>query len=214
MSDSGTLPSTLPVDPMPIFETWYTQARAQKVQPNPDSMVLASVTPAGTPSARVVLCKKVIADPGYVAFFTNYDSRKGHELAANPRVAGVLHWDTLSRQVRLEGRVVRCPPAESDAYYSTRAIDSRIGAWASLQSQPLDSRATLLKRVAIEAARHGTAPARPPHWGGYHFWLEAVELWCEGAFRIHDRARWTRTLTPHGDNGFAPSPWAATRLYP
>jgi pyridoxamine 5'-phosphate oxidase len=214
MSNAGALPSTLPDDPMPMFEAWYTQARADKVQPNPDAMVLASATPDGTPSARVVLCKKLIASPGYVVFFTNYDSRKGRELAANPRVAGVLHWDSLSRQVRLEGRVVRCPPQESDAYFASRAIDSRIGAWASLQSQPLDSRATLLKRVAIEAARHGTAPRRPPHWGGYHLWLEAVELWCEGPFRVHDRARWTRTLAPQGTDGFAATPWQAMRLYP
>ena len=122
MSNAGALPSTLPDDPMPIVEAWYRQARADKIQPNPDSMVLASATPDGTPSARVVLCKKVIAAAGYVVFFTNYDSRKGQELAANPRVAGVLHWDTLSRQVRLEGRVVRCPPEESDAYFSSRAL--------------------------------------------------------------------------------------------
>ena len=148
MTHSGTLPTTLPQDPMPVFEGWYREAREQKVQPNPDSMVLASATPDGTPAARVVLCKKVIANPGYVVFFTNYESRKGRELAANSRVAGVLHWDSMSRQVRLEGRVVFCPSEESDAYFSSRAIDSRIGAWASLQSQPLDSRATLLKRVA------------------------------------------------------------------
>jgi pyridoxamine 5'-phosphate oxidase len=214
MTHSGTLPTTLPQDPMPVFEGWYREAREQRVQPNPDSMVLASATPDGAPAARVVLCKKVIANPGYVVFFTNYESRKGRELAANSRVAGVLHWDSMSRQVRLEGRVVFCPSEESDAYFSSRAIDSRIGAWASLQSQPLDSRATLLKRVAIEAARHGTAPTRPPHWGGYHFWLEAVELWCEGAFRVHDRARWTRTLEPAGDRAFTPGPWQATRLYP
>lgn len=213
MSHSGTLPSTLPADPMPIFEAWYTHAREQKVQPNPDAMVLASVTAEGTPSARVVLCKRVVADPGYVTFFTNYDSRKGQELAANPCVAGVLHWDSLSRQVRLEGRVVRCPPAESDAYFSSRAIDSRIGAWASLQSQPLDSRKTLLKRVASEAARFGTHVPRPPHWGGYQLWPETVELWIEGPFRVHDRARWTRVLEAQGDS-FAPGPWSATRLFP
>jgi pyridoxamine 5'-phosphate oxidase len=214
MSLTGTLPSTLPDDPMPIFETWYREAREQRVQPNPDSMVIATATPDGAPAARVVLCKKLVAHPGYVVFFTNYDSRKGHEIEANPRLAGVLHWDSMSRQVRLEGRAVKCPPAESDAYFHTRAIDSRIGAWASLQSQPLDSRATLLKRVAVEAARHGTAPTRPPHWGGYHFWPEAVELWCEGAFRVHDRARWTRTLEPEGTTGFQAGPWQSTRLYP
>jgi pyridoxamine 5'-phosphate oxidase len=214
MFTSGTLPSTLPANPMPIVETWYREARERKVQPNPDSLVLASATPVGAPSARVVLCKKLIAAPGYLVFFTNYDSRKGHELAVNPRVAGVFHWDALSRQVRFEGRVVRCPAQESDEYFASRALDSRIGAWASLQSQPLDSRATLLKRVAIEAARHGTSPPRPPHWGGYHFWPESVELWCEGAFRVHDRAIWRRTLEPAGDTGFRAASWQATRLYP
>jgi pyridoxamine 5'-phosphate oxidase len=214
MLTSGALPSTLPDDPMPTVETWYREARDRKVQPNPDSLVLATASPEGAPSARVVLCKKLVVAPGYVVFFTNYDSRKGRELAANPRVAGVFHWDALSRQVRLEGRVVKCPPAESDAYFASRALDSRIGAWASLQSQPLDSRATLLKRVAIEAARHGPSPSRPPHWGGYHFWPETVELWCEGAFRVHDRALWQRTLEPVGDTGFGAGPWRATRLYP
>jgi pyridoxamine 5'-phosphate oxidase len=211
---SGDLPSTLPADPMPIVKAWFREARERKVQPNPDSLVLASATPDGAPSARVVLCKKLVASPGYLVFFTNYESRKGRELAANPRVAGVFHWDTLSRQVRFEGRVVRCPPQESDQYFASRALDSRIGAWASLQSQPLESRATLLKRVAIEAARHGTAPPRPPHWGGYHFWPESVELWCEGAFRVHDRAIWRRSLEPVDDTGFGAGAWRATRLYP
>ncbi len=214
MLTTGTLPSTLPADPMPVVETWFREAHERRIQPNPDSLVIATATPDGSPSARVVLCKKLVVTPGYVVFFTNYDSRKGHELAANPRVAGVFHWDVLSRQVRLEGRVVRCPPGESDEYFASRALDSRIGAWASLQSQPLDSRTTLLKRVAIETARHGTAPSRPPHWGGFHFWPEAVELWCAGAFRIHDRARWQRTLEPQGDAGFRAGEWQSTRLYP
>jgi pyridoxamine 5'-phosphate oxidase len=213
MHFTGTLPSTLPADPMPTVESWFREARERKVQPNPDAMVVATSTPDGAPSARVVLCKKLVADPGYVVFFTNYESRKGHELAANQRVAGVFHWDSMSRQVRLEGRVVLSPPDESDEYFSSRALDSRIGAWASLQSQPLDSRATLLKRVAIEAARHGTAPTRPPHWGGYRFWPESVELWCEGAFRVHDRAIWRRALQPAAD-GFSTGPWQSTRLYP
>jgi pyridoxamine 5'-phosphate oxidase len=213
MHFTGTLPSTLPADPMPTVESWFREARERKVQPNPDAMVVATSTPDGAPSARVVLCKKLVADPGYVVFFTNYESGKGLELAANQRVAGVFHWDSMSRQVRLEGRVVLSPPAESDEYFASRALDSRIGAWASLQSQPLDSRATLLKRVAIEAARHGTAPTRPPHWGGYRFWPESVELWCEGAFRVHDRAIWRRTLQPVA-GGFGAGPWQSTRLYP
>jgi len=209
----SSLPSSLPSDPLPTFAAWFREAHERRVQPNPDAMVLATATPDGAPSARVVLCKQLVVDPGYVVFYTNYESRKGRELAANPRVAAVLHWDTLERQVRIEGMVTTSPHEESDRYFASRALDSRLGAWASLQSQPLDSRATLVKRIAVETARHGTSPARPPHWGGYRLWPDAIELWCAGAFRIHDRARWTRHLSP-ADQGYAGGPWTATRLYP
>jgi pyridoxamine 5'-phosphate oxidase len=213
MLSKGFLPSTLPDDPMPLFEEWFEGARKARAQPNPDSMAVATATRDGLPSVRIVLCKKLIVAPGYVVFFTNYDSRKGGELAANPRAAAVLHWDAFGRQVRLEGRIAKSPGDESDEYFASRALDSRIGAWASLQSQPLDSRRALLKRVAGEAARFGTHVPRPPHWGGYRLWPETVELWIEGPFRVHDRARWTRTLAAQGD-GFAPGPWSATRLFP
>jgi pyridoxamine 5'-phosphate oxidase len=213
MLSKGSLPSDLPDDPMPLFEEWFAAVRKAKAQPNPDSMSVATATPDGRPSVRIVLCKKLVVAPGYVVFFTNYDSRKGAELEANPRAAAVLHWDAFGRQVRLEGRIVKSPSGESDEYFASRALDSRIGAWASLQSQPLDSRKTLLKRVATEAARFGTHVPRPPHWGGYRLWPEAVELWIDGPFRVHDRARWTRTLEAQGD-GFAPGPWSATRLFP
>jgi pyridoxamine 5'-phosphate oxidase len=213
MLSKGLLPATLPDDPMPLFDEWFNGARKAKAQPNPDAMALATATPDGRPSVRVVLCKKRVLSPGYVVFFTNYDSRKGDELAANPRAAAVFHWDAFGRQVRLEGPIVRSPAAESDEYFASRALDSRIGAWASLQSQPLDARTTLLKRVAIEAARFGTHVPRPPHWGGYQLWPEAMELWIEGPFRVHDRARWTRTLEARGD-AFGAGPWAATRLFP
>ncbi|MGI9245352.1 MAG: pyridoxamine 5'-phosphate oxidase [Steroidobacteraceae bacterium] len=214
MFSTGTLPAILPDDPMPTVATWFREARERKAQPNPNALVLATASPDGLPSARVVLCKKLVASPGYLVFFTNYDSGKGRQIAANPRIAGVFHWDAMSRQVRFEGRAVLGPPEESDEYFASRALDSRIGAWASLQSQPLDSRATLLKRVAVEAARHGTSPTRPPHWGGYHFWPESVELWCEGAFRVHDRAIWRRTLAADGETGFRAGAWESTRLYP
>lgn len=214
MFRKGSLPATLPADPMPLFAEWFAHARGQAAQRNPDSMVLATSTPDGQPSARVVLMKRLVADPGYVVFYTNYESQKGREIAGNPRVAAVIHWDAQGRQVRLEGRVVTSPAAESDEYFASRALDSRIGAWASLQSQPLDARRTLLKRVAVEAARFGTSVPRPPHWGGYRLWPESVELWIEGPFRVHDRARWTRSLVPAGDDGFVPGPWQATRLFP
>lgn len=209
-----SLPGTLPSDPMPLFEQWFLEARTDAGLRNPDAMVVATSTPDGRPSARVVLCKALVVDPGYIVFYTNYDSRKGHELDANARASAVFHWDALGRQARLEGTVARSPAEESDAYFASRALDSRIGAWASLQSQPLDSRRTLLKRVATEAARFGISVPRPPHWGGFRLWPEAVELWSEGAFRVHDRARWTRAVEPDGPAGFRAGPWRATRLYP
>jgi pyridoxamine 5'-phosphate oxidase len=198
---------------MPLFAQWFDGAREAKAQPNPDSMALATTGADGRPAVRIVLCKKLVPSPGYAVFFTNYRSRKGRELEAFPRAAAVFHWDAHGRQVRIEGPVVRSPEDESDEYFASRALDSRIGAWASDQSQPLDSRTTLLKRVAVEAARFGPQVPRPPHWGGYRLWPESVELWIEGPFRVHDRARWTRNLEPEGA-GYAPGPWSATRLYP
>ena len=214
MSSPGSLPAQLPDDPFPLFEQWFNSARDERVQPNPDAMVIASANRDAQPSARVVLCRRLIATPGYVVFFTNYASRKGREIETNPRAAAVLHWDTLNRQVRLEGPVVRSPATESDEYFASRPLDSRIGAWASLQSEPLESRAGLLKRVAVMAARYGTQVPRPPHWGGYRLWPDAMELWVEGAFRVHDRARWTRSLEADGPHAFACSAWQATRLFP
>jgi pyridoxamine 5'-phosphate oxidase len=214
MLRKGSLPSTLPSNPMPLFEQWFLEAGREKAERYPEAMTVATATADGRPSARIVLCKRLVPDPGYVVFYTNYDSRKGAELAANPRAAAVLYWDALGRQVRLEGPILQSPATESDEYFASRALDSRIGAWASLQSQPLDSRGTLLKRVAAEAARFGTSVPRPPHWGGYRLWPDAVELWTEGAFRVHDRARWTRALERRGTDGFAAGAWVATRVYP
>ena len=216
MPRQDPLPTALPADPMPLFAQWFEAARARQVQPNPDSMVLATATGDGRPSARVVLLKKLVIDPGYVVFYTNYDSRKRRELDANPRAAAVVYWDALGRQVRLEGAVSVSPAEESDGYFASRPLDSRIGAWASLQSEPLDARATLLARVTAETARLGAHVPRPPHWGGYRLWPDAVELWTEGEFRIHDRARWTRTLANESESpiAFRAGPWHATRLYP
>lgn len=214
MPSQDLLPSELPPDPMPLFAQWFEAAQSRRAQPNPDAMVLATATGDGRPSARVVLLKSLAADPGYVVFYTNYDSRKGHELESNPRAAAVVHWDALGRQVRLEGPVRASPAGESDAYFKSRPLDSRIGAWASLQSTPLDSRATLLERVAAMGAQFGADVPRPPRWGGFRLWPEAVELWVEGAFRVHDRARWTRTLEPAGPAEFRGGRWQATRLYP
>jgi pyridoxamine 5'-phosphate oxidase len=223
-----TLPEPLPANPLEVAAQWLAQARLDASQPNPNAMVLATVDARGHPSARVVLCKEIDVQPGFILFYTNYQSRKGRELAHNPRAALVFHWDHRHRQVRAEGVVEPLSAAENDAYFQSRAWQSRIGAWASEQSEPVDSRQTLATAVAATARRFGIAydgpgspePAsvtadvpRPPHWGGFRLVADAVELWVEGEFRIHDRARWTRTLPiPAGSDTHAP--WSVTRLQP
>lgn len=221
MASNIFLPEPLPDEPLSLFADWFSEAWEAKAQPNPDSMVLATVDRAGRPSARIVLCKQFVRDPGYLVFFTNYRSRKGQELAHCPRAALVFHWDALSRQVRLEGPVVRSPESESDSYFRSRPLDSQVGAWASEQSEPLASRATLQQQVAAAQAQFGIAPGqtegevpRPPHWGGYRLWPDSLELWVEGPFRVHDRARWTRDLGQKDAYTFATGRWSATRLNP
>src|SRR5215469_15810305 len=222
------LPDPLPAEPLAVVVRWLADAWAARRQPNPNAMVLATATPEGHPSARVVLCKDIVPQPGYLVFYTNYQSSKGRQLTDNPRAAAVLHWDALGRQVRLEGAVVQSPSAESDAYFASRSWDKRVGAWASAQSEPVPSRAALERAVAAAAQRFGTpipgTPGvdenlkadvpRPPHWGGYRLWADAVELWVEGSARIHDRARWQRTLRALPKGSFRANPWAATRLQP
>jgi pyridoxamine 5'-phosphate oxidase len=189
-------------------------------------MVLATADASGRPSARLVLCKQISPRPGYLTFYSNYLSRKGRELRDNPHAAIVMYWDPLHRQVRVEGRIVQVSAAESDAYFASRNWQSRLGAWASQQSEPIASRAELLGKVAKAALRlalpvpadeqqqdPGLQIARPPHWGGYRLWAEAVELWVEGSARIHDRARWERNLKPQA-GGFEAGPWTVTRLQP
>jgi pyridoxamine 5'-phosphate oxidase len=216
-----------PAEPMHSVSQWLNDAYERRAQPNPNAMVLATTAAGGRPSARVVLCKGLVPDPGYLVFYTNYESKKGEELATGAQAAAVMFWDYLQRQVRITGPVVRSPPAESDAYFASRPWPSRIAAWASEQSRPVASRAALVAAVAAAAQRFGTPnpahPAqdgkdygipRPPHWGGYRLWAESVELWQEGKSRIHDRFFWTRKLIPDGPESFAVGPWSVTRLQP
>jgi len=224
---SQHLPDPLPQQPLATVIDWLDDAWRLRGQPNPNSMVLATVGPDGAPSARVVLCKGIVPDPGYVVFYTNYQSRKGRELAAHSLAAAVMHWDHLHRQVRIEGVVVPSPRAESDAYFASRPWQNRLGAWASAQSEPVATRGALREALAATARRFGVplpepanesatvAPIpRPPHWGGYRLYARAVELWVEGEARIHDRARWSRELTLRADGECIAGPWSATRLQP
>jgi pyridoxamine 5'-phosphate oxidase len=222
-----TLPALLPANPLEIAAQWLVQAQREAAQPNPNAMVLATVDSRGHPSARVVLCKEIAAQQGYILFYTNYRSRKGSELQSNPRAAVVFHWDHLHRQVRAEGQVEALSDADSDAYFRTRAWQKQLGAWASQQSQPVQSREALVEAVAREARRFGipfdgpgsaepehisVEVPRPPNWGGYRLQVDAIELWVEGEYRIHDRARWTRALVDGRSNPNAA--WASTRLQP
>ena len=201
---SEVLPDPLPAEPMTLVSEWLAQAQAAHTQPNPNSMVLATSTRDGHPAARVVLCRQIEPQPGFVVFYTNYLSDKGRQLKDNPRAAAVMHWDALHRQVRIEGPVVTAPEADSDAYFAARAWQSRIGAWASEQSEPLASRARLLQAVQETARRFGAptpgspgaddslkvAIPRPPHWGGYRLVPEAIEFWQGRRSRLHDRIRY------------------------
>ena len=224
---SPPLSDPVAAEPMRIVAHWLKDAWEARQQPNPNAMVLATTSAAGAPSARVVLCKGLVEDPGYLLFYTNYESKKGEELAASARAAAVMHWDYQHRQVRITGPVTRSPLAESDAYFASRPWPSRIAAWASQQSRPIGSRADLVAAVSATARRFGTPDpaeparegadfsiARPPHWGGYRLWAESVELWQEGKSRIHDRFSWSRKLDPGGPLGFTPGPWSVVRLQP
>lgn len=226
---SPTLPAELPDNPMQWANAWLEEATREAVQRNPNSMTLASVAANGQPSARVVLCKDFLADPGYVVFYSNFQSQKIAELVANPKVAATFHWDALGRQIRLEGIAVRSPEAESDDYFASRDWGSQIGAWGSDQSATLDSREALKAQVQARARELGVeisddlqtheggelpAIQRPPHWGGTRIWPHRIELWIEGADRIHDRASWTRELTRGGEDDFVAGPWSGTRLQP
>ena len=176
---------TLTADPFMLFDEWMAEARQAELN-DPDAMALASVSRDGMPSVRMVLLREV--SPEGFTFFTNYNSRKSGELLATGKAAGVFHWKSLRRQIRITGQVVKASDDQSDAYFNSRARGSRIGAWASQQSQPLAKRADLAASVAhFEAKYPDEAVPRPPHWGGFVIQPEEIEFWADGAYRLHDR---------------------------
>lgn len=226
---ASRLPEQLPEDPMPLAHAWFEHAQENAGQRNPNSMTLATVGPKGQPSARIVLCKVFDSRAGYLVFYTNYRSAKGRALDADPRVAAVMHWDALGRQLRIEGLALRSPAGESDAYFASRDWGSRLGAWGSDQSRPIGSRAELVAQIEARASKLGLelgddlAPVadvepppipRPPHWGGFRLHVGAIELWIEGKDRIHDRARWERRLELADGRVQVASDWRGTRLQP
>lgn len=176
-------------DPFVIAQRWLTEAEA--VEPNdPNAIALSTVDPDGLPNVRMVLLKEI--EPAAFVFYTNYGSQKAQELDGAAKAAFVMHWKSLRRQIRVRGVVSREDGPQADAYYASRSLQSRLGAWASRQSQPLSSRAALMAEVAKVTARQGANPSRPPFWGGYRIVPSHIEFWADGAFRLHDRFAWQR----------------------
>ena len=191
-------------EPFALFREWFEEAKTKEIN-DPEAMVVATADAQGLPDARMVLLKGW-NESGFT-FYTNAESAKGSQLGVNMQAAALFHWKSLRRQVRLRGPVVAVSDAESDAYYASRPRDSRIGAWASQQSRPLESRFALEKAVAAQAARFGLGEVpRPPHWGGYRIRPVEIEFWTDKPFRLHERLRYRRPQ-PQGE-------WTCEALYP
>ncbi|RED11030.1 pyridoxamine 5'-phosphate oxidase [Pontivivens insulae] len=190
-------------DPFALFRDWMAEAEKSEIN-DPNAIAIASVDGQGMPNVRMVLLKEVEADA--FVFYTNYNGVKGQEILASGKAAFVIHWKSLHRQIRVRGHVEKEDGPQADAYYNSRALQSRIGAWASEQSRPLDSRGTLIAQAAKLGLEKGLNPSRPPFWGGFRIRPTEIEFWADGDFRLHDRFRWTRE-TPEGE-------WSVTRLNP
>ena len=190
-------------DPFSLARHWLREAEA--TEPNdPNAIALATVDSAGMPNVRMVLLKEIEPD-GFV-FYTNFESAKGQEIETSNKASFVMHWKSLRRQIRVRGIVDKVTDSQSDAYFDSRSLQSRLGAIASKQSRPLASRSALVAEVAKVTAKHGVTPKRPKHWGGYRIAPLEIEFWADGAFRLHNRFRWTRDKID--------SPWVVQRLNP
>jgi len=211
-------------NPLLLLQSWLNEAVELDLQPNPDTMAIATSNSQGLPNVRMVLCKEINTEEGYVVFYTNYNSVKSMEIKENPKCSALFHWDKLGYQIRIRGEILQSPDEENDAYFASRHLGSQVGAWASNQSDPVVDRQALddqfrkiLDRFNLtneSITRNEQKIPRPPHWGGYRLWVEEIEFWLNQKDRLHDRLHFRRVLTISSEGIETEKKWAVKRLQP
>ena len=218
------LSQSMTQNPLLLLQSWLNEAMELDLQPNPDSMAIATSNSQGLPNVRMVLCKEINTEEGYVIFYTNYDSVKSMEIKENPKCSALFHWDKLGYQIRIRGEILQSTDKENDAYFASRHLGSQVGAWASNQSNPVEDRQALddqfrkiLDRFNLTSesiTRNEQKIPRPPHWGGYRLWIKEIEFWLNQKDRLHDRLHFRRTLTISNEGIEAEKNWTVKRLQP
>ena len=218
------LSQSMTQNPLLLLQSWLNEAMELDLQPNPDTMAIATSNSQGLPNVRMVLCKEINTEEGYVVFYTNYNSVKSMEIKENPKCSALFHWDKLGYQIRIRGEILQSPDEENDAYFASRHLGSQVGAWASNQSDPVVDRQALddqfrkiLDRFNLtneSITRNEQKIPRPPHWGGYRLWVEEIEFWLNQKDRLHDRLHFRRVLTISSEGIETEKKWAVKRLQP
>ena len=218
------LSQSMTKNPILLLQSWLNEAMELDLQPNTDSMAIATSNSQGLPNVRMVLCKEINTEEGYVVFYTNYNSVKSMEIKENPKCSALFHWDKLGYQIRIRGEILQSPDEENDAYFASRHLGSQVGAWASNQSDPVVDRQALddqfrkiLDRFNLtneSITRNEQKIPRPPHWGGYRLWVEEIEFWLNQKDRLHDRLHFRRALTISSEGIETEKKWAVKRLQP
>ena len=211
-------------NPLLLLQSWFNEAMELDLQPNPDTMAIATSNSQGLPNVRMVLCKEINTEEGYVVFYTNYNSVKSMEIKENPKCSALFHWDKLGYQIRIRGEILQSPDEENDTYFASRHLGSQVGAWASNQSNPVEDREALddqfkkiLDRFNLTSesiTRNEQKIPRPPHWGGYRLWIEEIEFWLNQKDRLHDRLHFRRALTIINEGIETEKNWTVKRLQP
>jgi len=211
-------------NPLLLLQSWFNEALELDLQPNPDTMAIATSNSQGLPNVRMVLCKEINTEEGYVVFYTNYNSVKSMEIKENPKCSALFHWDKLGYQIRIRGEILQSPDEENDAYFASRHLGSQVGAWASNQSNPVVDRQALddqfrkiLDRFNLtneSITRNEKKIPRPPHWGGYRLWIKEIEFWLNQKDRLHDRLHFRRALTISSEGIETEKNWTVKRLQP